>query len=230
MKIASNSKVLIPLFHQTSSVFLPSIRDFGLGAVNPHVEFGTYSFMRELVDLASHTDGIPLTKLDLNIMRRMSEQEVTSGNLNFRHGSVYFAAYRRTAISYARNNLYGSELLSESFRLYNILRTMNDGVKEIEDRHPTLVGMAGLTVIPILVVAKGVPISSLRSETGEDPVPELERMQGLVDKLGIDPGMGLWQMSNFELCKPIDIGCLGIYTIVWDDPGSRGLAYRLEKF
>jgi hypothetical protein len=158
MKILDESRVLIPLFHQTSSVFLPSIREAGLGAVNPHETLRTYCFLEELIELAGRMKEVPLSELDLDVLRRMARQEITRGGFNFRHGGVYLTPSQRKAAAYARGNPYGSELLSESLRLYGVLKSLGDEVEVIGARHSNLVELAGLKVMPLMVVVKGFPL------------------------------------------------------------------------
>ncbi|MCW1886720.1 hypothetical protein OKA04_18420 [Luteolibacter flavescens] len=228
MKIFDESHVLIPLFHQTSSVFLPSICELGLGAVNPHERLGTYSFLRELIELAGRMKELPISELDLDILRRMAQQEITRGGFNFRHGGVYLTPSQRKAASYARGNAYGSELLSESLRLYSALKSLGIAVEAIGTRYPAVVELAESKVMPIMAVVKGVPVEHLRTERGEDPIPRLERMQAAMDELGPDQGRVLWEMNDFELCKPIPVGGFGVYHITWKDPSGRGISHRLE--
>lgn len=229
MKVFDEGKVLIPLFHQTSSLFLPSIREVGLGAVNPHEKLRTYDFLRELLELASRLKEIPLSSLDLNILRRMANQEVTSGGFNFRHGGVYLSPSQKKVAGYARRNPYGSELLSESLRLYQTLKSLGDDAGAIGSRYPVLIELIELIVTPLMVVVRDVSLDHLRSELGCDPKPELEKMQYVVDKLGPDQGRELWGTHAFELGNPIPVGEFGVYGIVWKEPSTHSIAHRLEK-
>jgi hypothetical protein len=54
-------------------------------------------------------------------------------------------------------------------------------------------------------------------------------MQAAIDELGPDQGKVLWEMNDFELCKPIPVGGCGVFSITWTDPSGCGISHRLEK-
>jgi len=49
----------------------------------------------------------------------MTDQQV--GHTNWQHGATYLSCSRDTAARYASSNTYGSEILSETFELFDTL-------------------------------------------------------------------------------------------------------------
>lgn len=210
MPIVKDGCFEVPLFHGTSSLFLDRIRATGLGGEDPHIELGTREFLSELFELS-----IDRLKDDAEfqgeeyVIRKMVSQEVTRARFNFRHGSSYLTPSRDSAVRYALSNRYGSELLTTTFWLYELLRRRHvSEVNEMGERYGVLVSHLGKEVRPILVEAQSVMVTELRAETGEDPTKTVSDMETF-SELATD----MWQQLNFELIIPINADRLTCYQI-----------------
>src|SRR5687767_8347685 len=110
MRVSDGSRLLVPLYHGTSELFLPSIRMAGLGAQDPHQQLATLSLLRDVIELyeALHPQDSEWLFSRLEAYA-MLEQRSSPGGMNFRHGGTYLTASRYTAVRYALGNRYGSE-------------------------------------------------------------------------------------------------------------------------
>ena len=108
---ASGDKVSFPLYHGTSSLFLDSIIKVGVGGTNPIADWGVLEFAKELYPLVeqhlSHVDGHMAKCASFKLMVQQKSEA-----LNFQHGDSYLSPAKSTAIRYAVNNRYGSEMLT----------------------------------------------------------------------------------------------------------------------
>ena len=77
----------LPLFHGTSTLFLDSIVQSGLGGVNPVVEWRILEFAREIYPVVkqhlSHEDGFRVKAQSFSFM-----VEQRSAATNFQHGDT----------------------------------------------------------------------------------------------------------------------------------------------
>ena len=134
----------VPLYHGTSSTFLSSILRSGLGAANPLTGLRALEFLSTIVDVGG--DGLwagsTIAGEEMDI-RRMVEQKVTGGGFNYRHGSTYLTPSRFTAVSYARSNRYGSEILSNALVMFERLRAIDPiAAERIATSYPGAVAIA----------------------------------------------------------------------------------------
>ncbi|MDA7615167.1 hypothetical protein N8574_01855 [Akkermansiaceae bacterium] len=200
MKIVENGILKIPLFHGTSSLFLESITKHGLGAINLHEALRTVELMQDLCALAKDESNLPIGEVEFMTMERMSNQEVTAGGFNFRHGGVYFAVDDKKARSYSKNNQYGSELLSYALGLFKAMNEVDpEKVVSIIDKYPEAIDILDQESRPLMVKARNLPVSSLLNETGEDAGFILSLMQEAIDEHGPELGTKLNIHEVFEL-------------------------------
>ncbi len=143
-------------------------------------------------------------------VRKIVQQRVTDGGFNFRHGSTYLSPSRTTAVRYALNNRYGSELLETTFNLLEKLKAYDlRRASEIVEEYPDLLKLQEMPHQPLLVEAFDVPTRHLRSEQGEDPSPNISMLRENAD----DMNEPVWQQLNFELTDPLSAAYLNYYCI-----------------
>ena len=207
MFVTDNDRMPVPLYHGTSTLFLPSIQSGGLGAKDPNVTFRT----REMLDeLASAREWNWYEDPDLVAIRNMIDQRVASGGFNFRHGGTYLSPSKPTAIRYALSNRFGSELLSTTFCMFEKLKAYDlHKAHEISEKYSELLELQEMPHQPLLVEALDVPIQNLRSEDGEDPTHTLSMLRENADGLH----RFIWQQLNFELTAPHSAVNLKYYCI-----------------
>lgn len=186
--------LLIPLFHGTSSIFENSIISEGLGGINPIQDLKVYDTFCVLFELAEQRND-EWWIANRWTMDNLRAQNVTNGS-NWRHGRVYLSPSRETAVRYAGNR-FGSEFISQTLLLFEKLR--DHTVHFCVHDHPVL-SLLSLSPEPIVVEARNIPLSNLRTEKGENSKMQLEEMaKDSNDKLS----ECLWQQNNFELILPL---------------------------
>jgi len=105
-----------PLYHATSSLFLDSIKEYGLGGVDPVKNFRVIELLIKLEIIADKKiSNSTEWQYSKNIVSRF-----TLKNKMYEHGQVYLTPCLMQARSYALN-IYGSEAFSETFKLIELL-------------------------------------------------------------------------------------------------------------
>jgi len=165
-----------PLFHGTSSIFLPSIKKEGLGGVFPFHEKGL-ELLTKLTDYADQylgqDDDWQCQKLGIDKMLNQKSEE----SFNWQHGQVYVCMSRQTACNYATSNFLGSELLTESYQIICLLKNK----LKVDNLSPDFLPSWFLDLIdsdpqPVLIEIKGIHIDRLQSEQGEEPFKVISRV------------------------------------------------------
>jgi hypothetical protein len=101
-----------PLFHGTSSIFLSSIRQHGLGGKDIILEWRVLDFLRAATKiLGPHIDHSDQEmQLNWKMLQAVVAQRVD--HFNWRHGGTYLVADELKGVMYAASNKYGSEILT----------------------------------------------------------------------------------------------------------------------
>ncbi len=201
-KIVENELLRIPLYHGTSSLFQDSIQKYGLGAVNPLIEYSVPSFVKLALDVCNKALANDQVWEYLKFAPSwIVTQESFNDAANFQHGDTYLTPSRASAVSYALTNQYGSEMLSMGYKLYSLAtERCPDLVRETGlDQHP-VVNLFSATPSPILIVAYEVPVSSLLSEGGGAPQQAIRQLEGFYEFLD---NTGALININFRLQVPL---------------------------
>lgn len=185
------------LFHGTSSIFLDSINQSGLGGENLSEKFEINAMFSQVVDAFNGKYR------DCNwwvgesfICEKMVGQEVTNGGFNFRYGGVYLTPSFETAKNYATSNKYGSELISYFIRSYEELFKLDPILADqiFPTSHP-LRQLIVLDPAPVVLEVVGITKDCLVTEQGKPIEAQLELMKQVPEVI--------WQQFNFESTKPI---------------------------
>jgi len=168
--VASGGTFGLPLFHGTSDFFATQIMNSGLGAANPIAQLGAVSLADDVVALMESL-GIGISMADswythVRLLRQMSQQRVSEGGFNWRHGGVYVTLTRHQAIGYARN-AKGSELLTSIAELLALAPHLAS--RRLLRNYPEIRAVLGQEHAPVLIRAQGVQVSAMRTERGQDP-------------------------------------------------------------
>ena len=201
--LLENGNLALPLFHGTSSIFIESIRQHGLGGVNPIQQYDVVPFMQRLFERCQRRlAGSREWEIKANIIGAIAQQEVKG--FNFRHGATYLTPARYVAARYACSNRLGSEAISEAAEC--LLLLPDEDRTELR-RHP-VAQLFDARHEPIVIRVESVPVSYLRTEYGGDPREQLDEM---VELARLAPQLSdlhrsevLWQQENFELIEPIE--------------------------
>lgn len=214
MTISSENRLNVDLYHGTSTLFLDSITQNGLGAINPVKEWNILELCQEVYELSEeHLKDTKLYEISIHSLKFMSEQ-MNKGSMNFQHGDTYLSPVKETGIRYAIDKEYGSELLTYTINfLKELLNKDIPYVKtELFQRFPKIFGLIEAKPSPILIQVKNADIFSLLSEDGKDPFYNLKFMQESMNKGGKMYDL-LCQQSNFRLTAPIPIENLKFWFI-----------------
>jgi hypothetical protein len=164
--IDEDGVLTFPLYHGTSSLFLPSIMKHGLGGRNIIEECNVLEFARELLEKIKTSRGHTLSALSVDIFEKMCNQEITDGGFNFTHGGVYLSISVGKAAQYASSNKHGSELISYVMKAYENLNLQSDTA--INRKYGDLLQFLDKgkdSAFKILIEVNGINIESLRKET-----------------------------------------------------------------
>ena len=203
--IDSNGRLEIPLYHGTSSFFLDSIRDNGLGGnrdlqlFNKEVLFSLFNALKKPENYSESWD------LYSFVVEKMLKQEVTVGGFNFRHGNTYLSPSKFTASNYAKNNDLGSEFLSTINTAYKALKSVNPiEAKEIISSSSYLQAVLKGSHKPVLIEITNIDTNKLRTEQGNPIHAQLDKMKSIIREQPSCIVDVLWQQYNFELEGVID--------------------------
>lgn len=211
MELVKEGRLTIPLFHGTSSLFVDSIYEKGLGGEDPVRELKVLPFLSSLREICEET---LLDNPEWLAQRWVVEQIARQCNPAFRHGVSFLSPSHLTAVRYAVSNPLGSEIISIACKLYSLLT-------EYEPGHALDSRLAGSPVIavfssrpePTLVEATNVNLAFLQGEQGQpakDVIDSLENMATALDRRHFAT---VSQQSNFRLLHPLQSCHLRFYSI-----------------
>lgn len=212
--INAENQLTVDLFHGTSTLFLDSIIQNGLGGLNPVAEWKLLELCKEVYELSEqHLKETNLFQVSSFSFKKMAEQS-NGGAFNFQHGDSYLSPSKQTAARYAINKEYGSELLTYTINFLKEL--LNKDIPYVKTdlfrKFPKIFGLIKAKPSPLLIQVKNVNASSLLNEHGEDPKYNLEQMQEMMNdrKELYDAVM---QQTNFRLTAPVETSNLKFWLI-----------------
>lgn len=212
-EIAAQEKLPIPLYHGTSSLFLGSIIRAGLGGANPIADWNVLEFAHLIYLLVEkHASALQDFILKAQSFKFMMEQK--SAAMNFQHEETYLSPSLSTAVRYAADNRYGSELLTKTLDfLAELIRLKVDGVADkLYQAYPHIFEKLDIYPAPLLIQVENIDSAALASEGGGDAEHALEFVHETVRS---SPEMCdvLLQQTNFRLRRPVSVTELKIWFI-----------------
>ena len=223
MGVSDEERMLIPLYHGTSDLFLASILESGLGAKIPHERLRTLDLLRDVASAEGlDWSGDPELMVQESVVRDMVAQRVSKGGFNFRHGGTYLTPCKVSAVRYALGNPFGSELLSMAVLLLGKLEKTDQAHARCLMRKYAEIGcLLGAAVKPILIEALEVPVGYLRSEQGKDARVVVDQLNDFAS-MNDEKLFGVCvQQSNFELTSSLPGGHLRCYYV--DSSDTEGV-------
>lgn len=210
----SNSTERLPvlLYHGTSTIFLDGIINSGLGGRNQLAEWKVFELAKVLYPLVhEHLATEPDWMLKVQSFGYMAEQR--SSAMNFQHGDTYLSPSALTAVRYAVDKRYGSELLSYTLDfLQELLRRKVPSVAdELYRKHRDLFHLLDVSCAPLLIGVEGAHAAELASEDGGDPGRVLNHVLSTLKENG--ENAELLQQSNFRLRGSIPIARLRVWLV-----------------
>jgi hypothetical protein len=190
-----------------------------LGGLNPIAQWQVLEFAQEIYPLvekhlAVQNDLMPKAQT----FKFMVEQK--SAALNFQHGDTYLSPSRSTAVRYAVNKRYGSELLTYALDfLTELIRLKIAWVSDnLYGAYPHIFGKLDISPAPLLIQADNLDLTALAGEGGGDAGLSLKRIYEAI-RDSRDMCDVLLQQTNFRLRRAISAAELKIWfvdVIHWD--------------
>jgi hypothetical protein len=204
----------IDLYHGTSTVFLDSIIQNGLGGVNPVAEWKLLELSKAVYDLSEqHLKGTQMFQARSDSFKMMTEQAIC-GTLNYQHGDTYLSPSKFTAARYAISKRYGSEILSYTIDFLNEFLSLD--IKYVKSdlfrKYPEIFGLIETCPSPLLIQVSNVNVASLLSEQGGDPEANLQLIKRMMTE-SKDVSDAVLQQVNFRLTSPMQLDDLKFWLI-----------------
>jgi hypothetical protein len=225
-----NNILPIPLYHGTSTLFLDSIIEKGLGGANPVQELKLMELCKEVYKFSEeHLKGTKLFEVSGQVLQRMSEQS-NIGAFNWQHGHVYLSPSQQTAVNYAISKEFGSELLTYTIMFLKelILLEVPYVINDMYKKYRKVFGMINARASPLLIKINEIYTTSLTTEHGDDcsnSIKEIDELMNLEDHTR----QMFLQQTNFRLITPIptlDIFLINIKE--WKEWSPSYNLYRIE--
>jgi len=210
MVLVKNGKLIIPLFHGTSSLFVESITKYGLGTRNPLEDLEILPFIKRLFSLAEEL--IPSDEwwcANKWVVKRMMDQDP-----HFRHGYPFLSPSRLTAVRYAINNPFGSEIISCGIKLYQTICKHHPKISfpVMIERSPVLQFIHRIHA-PVLAEISQVDLSYLKGEKGENSKQLMKNLISIHSTIDDECFKNFCQQTNFQLIKPLKSSVTKLYKI-----------------
>ena len=115
---------MLTFYHTTSAFYIKSIKDNGLGSINPNINFNLLPFLKEMLDIAETKipENIQLNKLSFTTKKMLNLNEKSTSLLN--DSRVHLYPSLDLAIKHSKNK-YGSQVLSRCIDFYTLLKKNN---------------------------------------------------------------------------------------------------------
>jgi len=224
--IIENGRFNIPLFHATSTAFLPSILEFGLGGVDITVNYRAL----ELFETLLHLIEIHLPDYGESCVAQMKLILQQKKGTQWRHGGAFLTPSIDRAVKYAVNP-YGSELLS-------IIHGMNEdvikyipGTDGIIDEFEEIKQIFAVEHRPLLLVVDDVEIKNIQGEDGNEAWKSLQQLYKLMSgsNFSSDSRNILGQQTNFQVVEPIEIQIDSCFEIIYHKRDKLSPKYELQE-
>lgn len=188
----------MPLYHGTTNLFVDSIKEHGLGGLNPVEEWDLASIYRALFEVADKKfrGASSWEKVRKKASYIAYQTNSSDGlNYNFRHGSVYLTPIRKLAFDYA-NLKEGSELLSylKGLALYLIQQKEHEEVNNILPMR--VANILSKSYQPVLLRLESVALTEIEPENGMDKDYLLSLWQNFYETGAVDKGLTNWKLTN----------------------------------
>lgn len=198
MAIIEKGIFTIPLYHGTTGLFIESIKQYGLGCIDPLIKLEAKEFMHDLFDVAEkqHWNDDNWLRMREHIQPIVFQQNIENV-LNFKHGESYLTYSSQLAGKYAIDNPLGCEYLTYLRSLLGILTSRKiKGLKERFLDRPTL-KVWEKPHDPYLIILNNVKIEDIETEAGENLTAHIEEIEKLLEE-------GIYGPQSFKLKKPIN--------------------------
>lgn len=211
MSIVKKGVFTIPLYHGTTSLFVDSIMQHGLGGENPLLKYKAKEFMNELYVLAEKQKWEDEEWIEFRtLLQPIVFQQTLENDLNFKHGETYITPSLELATKYAKENPFGCEYLTNLRTFVAFLASRNlKGFRELSIDQPVFKAWEAPND-PYVITLNKVEIKSVIPEADQNLAVHIEEIDKLL-------AVGLHGPHSFKLKKPITVDDLIVKKIgVWD--------------
>jgi len=213
-------------YHGTSTIFLDSIRNNGLGTINPNIDFKNLEVLAFLKNKCEKyiVDNENYKKIRASTIAMVNQSHLQfvdkNGNsqiVNFRHNGIYVSMSRIKAATYAASNKSGSEILERCITLYKLLKKKN-----IEFSIPEKINLFNIEQYidhdakPIIVEVQFVPDDMLELEKGGSAKEQLNFIRKSIPTMKERFKYIFLQECNFRLLEPISPERLKFYKLDYE--------------
>jgi hypothetical protein len=187
-----------PFYHGTTTLFLDSIRETGLGARNWVKKYGWHDVFVDLFNLGDQLlSDDTHWKAERNNLIPIAHQQNTKDGLdfNFSHGEVYITPIRSVAEKYAKIKC-GCELLEYIFIVFYILREKGF-LKEAMALVPeNVMALYNQPYKPVIILINGLRWRDIVTETGFDKETLLQEYEEYFSSGKIRNEIPAWKLTT----------------------------------
>ena len=227
-------------YHGTSSIFLESIKKYGLGGINPNIVYRNLDLLKFLHDDSEKhlldNEGYLNIRNSVVAMARQTDliYKTDSGDdlvFNYRHDGIYVSLTREKAIIYACSNSYGSEILAYSIDMYLKLKDKFKSYELPDELNQFRIErFINKNHTRVLIEIDGLSETELETEYGGDAKTQLDKLRIKIPKMTPKEKFELLQYVNFKLLNPVSLDKMKFYEIDFDShPRYRGFEWTLTR-
>ncbi|UII20568.1 hypothetical protein [Fulvivirga ligni] len=225
-------------FHGTSSIFLNSILENGLGGINPTYDHGYLETLKRLFEIAErHLIEQQEFRIIYDTTKAMAMQAKLKVQINgrdelfnFRHDGIYVALSLERAVCYASTNKYGSEILTTSIKLMDMLTNNQIDYSNIGYSIDDFENLKLSSPKPIILKILELDENDLDKEDGKTAKEALDFLRSVLPSLSEKEKFEFFQYCNFKILKPIPAEQLIAYELDFEGRfGNEGFEYTMTK-
>jgi hypothetical protein len=226
-------------YHGTSSMFLQSILNNGLGGIHPTIRFRLLDLLsylfeeceRYLIGMPDYENLRFTTSAMVNQVCDVNFKVDGIENFYYNHQYIHLALDKSVAVEYSSNE-FGSELLTRVMTLHKLLRNSKYTTKIPAELN--LFGIENISsssLYPMVIECSSVDPEILEKEDGQTAIEALNFLIRERSTMGELMYNRLLRFANFRLLKPVPVKDLSIYRVIFKGMPNRNVnwSYNLES-
>jgi len=223
--IIDNGRFKIALYHATSTAFLPSILEHGLGGVNIIKNYRALELFEILINLIEKH----LPDYGESYIGRMKVILRQEKGTQWRHGGAFLTPSMDRAVKYAVNS-FGSELLGLIHGFHaDVIKYIPNTECILED-FKEIKQIFAIEHRPLLLVVDDVEIKNIQGEDGNDAEYSLLKLFAIMGNsdFSIESINKAGQQTNFQLVEPKEIQIESCFEIIFQSRDKMFPIYELQ--
>lgn len=170
-------------YHGTNTVFVDYIEKYGLGGFDIVKESKAIELLSKLDRIAEHNHTEKYMDVGGGTLRMTVSAillQTPEDYINWQHGDVYITPSLNRALNYAVKNIFGSELFTYTYHVYNFLTKLEiNEAQEILANYPIVKEIISKNGDPIVIEISNLTDEDLFTEGGAEPKRVLNELQEL---------------------------------------------------